>query len=202
MAFDENNYEPLPTEGEELPEESSNNRTFMIAVGILGGLILIAVACLGAVYVFGNSGANTAQVAAAAAAATQTEVANQIKMRQALTATSAAQQQPTATLSPTPTTTPPVSVASPTGTPDVVLTTAAGGAGPGTQIAATATVAAALTKAAEAQKAAVTAMPSPTRLAGTGIADEYGIPGLVVMALAFIIVILFARRLRFSPTLR
>jgi ascorbate-specific PTS system EIIC-type component UlaA len=82
-----------------------------------------------------------------------------------------------------------------------VLTTAAGGAGPGTQVAATATVAAALTKAADAQKT-VTAMPSPTRLAGTGIADEYGLPGMVVMALAFIIVILFARRLRTSPEMR
>ena len=35
-----------------LPEESNNNRTFMIAVGILGGIILISVACLGAVLVF------------------------------------------------------------------------------------------------------------------------------------------------------
>jgi len=200
MAFDENNYEALTTDGEDLPEESNNNRTFMIAAGILGGLILISVACLGAVYVFGNSGATSAQQQAAASNATQTEVARQAFMRQALTATFQA-AQPTATLSPTPTLTPPVAPPSPTGTPDIVLTTAAGGVNPGTQIAATSTVAAALTQAAAAQKAVttVTLIPVPTRLAGTGIADEYGIPGLVVMALAFIIVILFARRLRTSP---
>ena len=31
--------------------------------------------------------------------------------------------------------------------------------------------------------------------------DEFGLPGLVVMALAFVIVILLARRLRVAPTL-
>jgi hypothetical protein len=206
MAFDETNYEMPPETDGDLPEESSNNRTFMIAVGILGGLILISVACLGAVYLFSSRGANTAEAAVAASNATQTEVAKQVTIKQALTATALA-AQPTATLSPTPTVTPPIAPPSPTGTPDIVMTTAAGGSvgttapDPSTQAAATATVAAALTKAADAQKT-VTMIPIPTRLAGTGFADEYGIPGLVVMALAFIIVILFARRLRASPTTR
>jgi hypothetical protein len=34
---------------------------------------------------------------------------------------------------------------------------------------------------------------------GTGIADEYGLPGLIAMGLAFMIVILLARRLRSVP---
>jgi predicted ABC-type sugar transport system permease subunit len=66
----------------------------------------------------------------------------------------------------------------------------------GTQAAATATVGAAYTQAAAAQ---LTVLPTTTALAAGGIADEYGLPGLVVMALAFVIVILFARRLRTSP---
>ncbi|HKZ01945.1 MAG TPA: hypothetical protein VJ180_06890, partial [Pyrinomonadaceae bacterium] len=61
---------------------------------------------------------------------------------------------------------------------------------------ATATVAAALTQAAIAQ---LTVVATPTALPGTGIADEYGLPGLVVMAMAFMVVILLARRLRASP---
>ena len=68
---------------------------------------------------------------------------------------------------------------------------------PGTAAAATATVGAALTQAAVAQ---LTIVVTTTALPRTGIADEYGLPGLVVMALAFVIVILLARRLRVSPT--
>ncbi len=201
MAFDENNYETTPTDGEDLPEESNNNRTFMIAVGILGGLILISVACLGGVYLFGRGGSGTAPAdQELAAQATQTALSAQSFINQALTATFQAAILPTATLSPTPTSTPPVSLPSPTNTPDPAIATALGG-GVGTQAAATSTVAAALTQAAAAQKT-VAVLPSqtPSSLAKGGIADEYGLPGLVVMALAFIIVILFARRLRVSPT--
>jgi predicted ABC-type sugar transport system permease subunit len=67
----------------------------------------------------------------------------------------------------------------------------------GTQAAATATVGAAYTKAAAAE---LTVYPTTTALADGGFADDYGLPGLVVMALAFVIVILFARRLRTAET--
>lgn len=198
MAFDENNYE-MPADGEDLPEESNNNRTFMIAVGILGGLILISVACLGGVYLFGSKGASAAQQAQIVAA-TQTANAAKSSIQQSLTATFEASILPTATLSPTPTSTPPVSVPSPTNTVDPTLA-AALNVGSGTQIAATSTVQAALTQAAAAQQT-VAVLPSqtPSALAKGGVADEYGLPGLVVMALAFVIVILFARRLRVAPT--
>jgi hypothetical protein len=167
----------------------------MIAVGILGGLILVSVACLGVVYLFSSNSNNTAQQAQAAAA-TQTAIAAKNFINQALTATFQASILPTATLSPTPTATPPVSVPSATSTLVQALVPTTPAAGPGTQSAATATVAAALTQAAAAQK---TIMVTTTALPGTGIADEYGLPGLVVMALAFVIVILFARRLRAAP---
>ena len=193
MSFDETNTDDF---GEApLPEESNNNRTFMIAVGILGGIILISVACLGAVYVFSKQKAATTtqqQVDAVNAAGTATAVVNDI-INKSLTSTAGAIVLPTTTATLPPTATPPVHPASPTNTP--AQTTPIGLAG--TQFAATATVGAAYTQAALASK--FTAVPTTTALAGTGIADEYGLPGLVVMALAFVIVILFARRLRIAP---
>jgi len=192
MSFDDTNSDDF---GEApLPEESNNNRTFMIAVGILGGIILISVACLGGVYLFSKNKATAAsQTGDASAATTQTAVAVQLIIDQSLTATFQAAIVPTVTPTLQPTATLPVAPASPTNTPDP--------ANPiglvGTQAAATATVGAAYTQAALA--ASFTVVPTTTALAGTGFADEYGLPGLVVMALAFVIVILFARRLRTSP---
>ena len=119
MSFDETTTDDF---GESpLPEESNNNRTFMIAVGILGGIILISVACLGAVYLFSQNRA-ASQQEVAISAATQTAAA-----------------------------------------------------------------------------AELTVFPTTTALANGGFADDYGLPGLVVMALAFVVVILFARRLRNTP---
>jgi multisubunit Na+/H+ antiporter MnhB subunit len=189
MSFDEN---PTDDFGEApLPEESNNNRTFMIAVGILGGIILISVACLGAVYVFSQNRA-AGQQADAIAAATQTADAAMATVNAALTATFEAAILPTTTLTPSPTATSPVAQASATNTPDPSVPIGLAG----TQAAATATVGAAYTKAAAA---ALTVIPTTTALANGGFADDYGLPGLVVMALAFVVVILFARRLRTAP---
>ena len=189
MSFDETNTDDF---GEApLPEESNNNRTFMIAVGILGGIILISVACLGAVYVFSKQSRAATQQNDAASAATSTAVAVQEFINKSLTATVQAAILPTTTSTLPPTATPPVSVPSPTNTPDPANPIGLAG----TSVAATATVGKAYTQAAAAQ---LTVVPTTTALAGTGIADEYGLPGLVVMALAFVIVILFARRLRTS----
>jgi hypothetical protein len=175
-----------------LPEESNNNRTFLIAAGILGGIILISVACLAGVYVFTRQGSAAAEVAAATNAAAVTETA-QAFINDSLTATFDASILPTITSTATATMTPPVAQASPSRTPDPAMAGLSG-----TQIAATATVGAAYTQAAIASS--FTPMPTTTALAGTGFADEYGLPGLVVMALAFVIVILFARKLRTAET--
>ncbi|HEY6072453.1 MAG TPA: hypothetical protein VIV15_03445, partial [Anaerolineales bacterium] len=102
----------------------------------------------------------------------------------ALTATFQAQIVPTATLAPTQT--PVVAQPSPTLVPSTPTTDPA-----------TATVAAALTQAVMAQQ---TIVPTSSALPGTGIADEFGFPGLVVMALALVVVILLARRLRVGPS--
>jgi len=187
MSFEEPAFDENIPEGEELPEESSNNRTFLIAAGILGGIILIAVACLVGFIVL-NRGATQA-TDAASVAATETAIASSNFINDALTATAAASLLPTATQPPTAT--------SVVNLPTATTTSVADGNNASTQVAATATVGAALTQAAVAQ---LTIVPTTTALPQTGFVDDVGVPGLTVMALAFIIVILMARRLRFAPS--
>lgn len=192
MSFDEPNFDDF--EEAPLPEESNNNRTFLIAVGILGGIILISLACLVGVYLFGSQSRNAAQQQQQqqAAEATLTAQAASDFVSQALTATFEASILPTITLEPT--ITPVVSVPTATETPDPSEVSALDA---GTPAAATATVGAALTQAALAQ---LTIIPTTTGLPDTGFIDDFGVPGLVVMALAFMIVILLARSLRGAPT--
>lgn len=190
MSFDEPNFE----DGGDapLPEESNNNRTFMIAVSILGGIILISVACFAAVYLFGLRGRNAAvQQAQTNANATATAAAF---INGALTQTSEAQIiLPTTTSTPVPTSVVNVATATTANTPEAPQAAGLDS----TSVANTATIGAAYTQAAAAQLTGNP--PTTTALPGTGIADEFGLPGLVVMALAFVIVILLARRLRIAP---
>ena len=187
MSFEESNFDDTPEDGQ-LPEESNNNRTFLIAAGILGGIILLAFACIVGVYLYTQN--TTAQVEDQNTALTQTAVVNSNFINEALTATQQAALIPTATLQPTNTLV--VQVPTTTNTPDPNAVSQAG-----TPAAATATVGAALTQAAIAQ---LTIVPTTTGLPNTGFVDDVGVPGLVVMALAFMIVILIARRLRFAPS--
>ena len=163
------------------PPEESSNRTFLIAAGLLGGIVLLSLACLAGYYVFfvlpGQSGGqNTAN-----ARATQNA-----QVAIALSATAQAVAFPTATSTPLPTQTPVVAQATATSSSSAL-----------TPDPATATVAAALTQAAQAQ---LTTVPTSTALPGTGFADEYGAPGLVVLGVTLIAVIFLARRLRVAPT--
>lgn len=190
MSFDDNNFD-TPDEAP-LPEESNNNRTFLIAAGILGGIILISIACLVGVYLFSSQSRSTQQ--AQLVSATETAIANANFINQALTATFEASILPTATEPPTATAV--VNQATATSTPDPNATPGVLALDAGTPAAATATVAAALTQAAVAQ---LTIVPTSTLLPQTGLVEDIGVPGLAVMALAFIIVILLARRLRTAP---
>ena len=189
MSFDDNNFEEFD-EGP-LPEEGNNNRTFTVAVAILGGIILISIACLAGVYLFRNRGGSGGNTQIAAEAATQTAVAANNTINQALTATFQASILPTSTFTPQPTAV--VNVASETPTVDPAIAEALED---GTPAAATATVGAALTQAAVAQ---LTVVPTTTALPQTGLVEDVGVPGLAAMALAFVIVILLARRLRTAP---
>lgn len=173
---EEFNYETAP------PEESSN-RTFLIAAGILGGIVLLSIACLAGYALLILPGQRAANSAAIDAQAT-----TNAQIQGALTATMQAQLQPTATeIIPSATN---VLAQPPTATSQAFITN--------TPDPATATVAAALTQA-EAAQLAVAVQPTASAIPGTGIADEYGLPGLVAMGLAFMIVILLARRLRSVP---
>lgn len=160
------------------PPEESSNRTFLMAAGILGGIVLLSIACLAGYALLILPSQRAGQEQAATAQAVQNQ-----QVAQALTATAAALSFPTATATPLPTQTPVIAqpTAASTSTPDP----------------ATATVAAALTQAAQAQ---LTHLPTSTALPATGIADEYGAPGLVIAGMALIAVIFLARRLRTVPT--
>jgi hypothetical protein len=175
-------YEGDDVNLDETPPEESSNRTFYIIAAILGGLILLSLACVAGYVLL------VYQPAAQNRAAQQATLAAQnIQVEQGLTGTAvsvAATQTAFATPTLPPTNTPVFSTA--TATP-----TSASLSDP-----ATATVAAALTQAAQAQ---LTVIPTSTALPGTGFADEAGVPGLVIMAVALIVVIFLARRLRTAP---
>ncbi len=170
---DQSNLGPEP-----LPEESSN-RTFLIAAGILGGIVLLSLACLAGVYFFSILPSRQASNQQAAVLATQNA-----QVAQALTATFRAQSLATPT--PAPTDTPVLAEATATEIPAVTDTV----------LPETATVSAGLTQAAIAIQ---TIVPTSTALPKTGIADQLGYPGLVITAMVLVAVIFLARRLRASP---
>ncbi len=174
-------YEGDQSNLEAPPPEESSNRTFLIVAGILGGIVLLTIACFAVYALFIAPGQQKNQQQALAAQSTQNA-----QVQQALTSTAQALSLPTETLTPSPTFTPVVAVASATNTPSTT----------NTPDPSTATVAAALTQAAQAQ---LTVVPTSTALPGTGFADQYGAPGLVVMGMVLIAVIFLARRLR-TPT--
>lgn len=163
------------------PPEESGNRTFFWAAGGLGLLVLLSFLCIGGYYWFVLRPQTQARDAAQS-----TQVALNVAVGQGLTATAMSEQ-----LSKVPEASPTLE---PTNTPVIQQETeTVAPADPQT-----ATVAAALTQAAQAQLT-VTAMPTSTLLPNTGFIDDVGAPGLVVMSIALVIVILLARRLRSSP---
>lgn len=190
--FEDNDQTPF--EEEEQPAEESSNRNFFIIAGILIGIVCLSVVGLGyyALQVLPQQSnvRNTEQAAL---------VEQNVEVAQALTQAMQSEllsQTPLATATLPPTNTPPVAQASPTGTPAPETVAAASTSDPQT-----ATVAAALTQAAQAQLT-VTFLPTSTALPTSGFADEAGLPGLVAMTIALVVVILLARRLRATPTAR
>jgi len=186
MAFTET--EDLEEEQEEQTTPGSSNRNFWIIFGVLGGILLLALICMAVYAVFilperhedarNQNATAIAQSTAIALSNTQTEVASRF------TPTS----RPTNTPLPSPTITPLMSggveAAAPTETSvDEVMETRVAMV---TEAAMTAEAVAALTQAA------------PTALPTTGFADEVGMPGLLALAVVFVVVIFLVRRLRAS----
>jgi hypothetical protein len=175
----------LNYEDEETPPEESSNRTFLIAAGILGGIVLLSIACLAGYALVILPQQRAAQTGEQSAQATQNAQINE-----ALTATGVAfdlSQTPQATETLLPTDTPVVAQPTATNTLEFTLTPDP----------ATATVAAGLTQLAAST---ATIVVTTTALPISGFADEVGLPGLVIAAIALVAVIFLARRLRASPT--
>ena len=176
--------------GEPLPEESSN-RTFLIVAGVLGGLLVLSMICLGAYALVIAPQQQERQVQQA------TDIAlENTQVAQSLTETAQAEDasptpEPSDTPTPTeePTATPTEVVVMPTDTPFTTLSTTE---------AQTATAEAQATADAEQQE--VTPTPTPTALPATGFADEAGLPGLLAVGAALVLVLVLARRMRGATT--
>ena len=176
----------LNFDDEETPPEESNNRTFLIAASVLGGIVLLSLICLG-VYAL----VILPQQRAAQQTGEQNALATQnAQVNEALTATGVAfdlSQTPQATETLMPSDTPVVAQPTATNTLEFTLTP-----DPATE-----TVAAGFTQLAESTS---TVIATTTALPTSGIADEFGLPGLVIAAIVLVVVIFLARRLRASPT--
>jgi len=161
------------------PPEESNNRTFLIAAGGMGLLVLLAFLCV-AGYVLLNRNTGQSNEATAQAQATIQEATIQAGLTQTMSAQELLQLEQSPTVEPT-------------NTPVIAEATATFTETPNP---ATATVGAAFTQIAISTQ---TIIPTSTALPNTGFADDVGIPGMFAMALAFVIVIFLVRRLRVVP---
>ena len=189
--FDDLEFEEVGGE-ESISSSRGSNRTFLIVAGILGGILLLALLAIAAYAVLILPSRDTGQQTQAAeiiatntAIAEQaqlTAIAKQVTVTPTFTATSAPTDTPTPSLTPSSTSTP---VLAPTNTP----TPDDGTPDP----AASATVAALLT-----QQAAggATLVPTATALPDTGFADDFGVPGLALIAGVLMVIIILSRRLR------
>jgi hypothetical protein len=180
--FDQGNDPNLTPTDTQPPAEEGNNRTFLIAAGILAGVVFLSIVCL-AIYalVIGP------RTAANRAAQQATLEAHNLQIGQAMTATAEVAAW-------TPTALPPLPTA--TGTPVVAQALAS----PTSMYdSLTATMAALYTQAAISQLTPTSTLVAPLSLPKGGFADEFGIPGLVMMAAVLLVVIFLARRLRTSP---
>lgn len=207
--------EPESTEPEEQPEGGEgNNRTFLIAAIILGGIVLLSLICMAvyALLILPGQRANAKMTEDANAVAyTQTASVDQLTAEAALF---------TPTLPPTE-----MATLAPTETPVVVFATDTPSLLP-TSDPATATVQALQTQLAISQSTATAQMQATTsgtpkaaaalrgagtgtpgtpgaaatnQLAKTGFADEVGLPGLFILSIILVAIILLARRLRQTP---
>ncbi len=166
---------------EAAPPEESGNRTFLLVAGVLGGLVLLAILCLVAYFIFSNA---TNRQAASTANALVTQQAATVQVGVSQTAVAQALAETAAVTSTVPPTNTPV-IAEATLTPSP------------TSDPATMTVAAAFTQLAVSTQ---TVIATSTALPTTGIGDEIGAPGLLAMAVALVLVIFLVRRLRTAPS--
>jgi hypothetical protein len=179
--------------GEEKPPNRNGNRTFLIIAGTLGGIIVLALLCIGGLALFRYlPNQRATQNAIATKAAQDTAVALSASQTASVpTVTATATRQPTYTPTNTraPTNTP-IIVIAPTKSPTVDIAIATRDALL-TQIALTAT--------SSIMQASPTPLrPTTTALPPTGIGDELGTPGLLIAGIVLVMVIFLMRKLRMA----
>jgi uncharacterized membrane protein YeiB len=181
--------------GEEKPPNKNGNRTFLIIAGTLGGIIVLALLCIGGLALFRYlPNQRATQNAIATKAAQDTAVAfsaSQTASVPTATATRQPTYTPTNTRAPTNT---PVIVIAPTKSPTVDIAIATRDALL-TQIALTAT-SSIIQPSPTTLRLTTTTLPTTTALPPTGIGDELGTPGLLIAGIVLIMVIFLMRRLR------
>lgn len=198
--FDNLDFEDVSSE-ETISTSRGSNRSFLIVAGILGGILLIALLAIAAyavLYLPNRDTGQQTQVAginatntAVAEQAQQTAVARQISLTPTFTATLPPTDTPTIT--PSSTSTP---VLAPTNTPEPVDDeTPDASPDPATE-----TVAALLTQQAAGGGDEPTLVPTSTALPDTGFADDFGVPGLLLVAGVLMVIIILSRRLRTSTS--
>ena len=195
--FDNLEFEEMDSE-ETIATSKGSNRTFLVVAGILGGILLIALLAIAGYALVILPGRDTGQQTQVAEInATNTAIAEgaqltALVMRGTITPTFTATLPPaTETLTPAPTNTATATpVLAPTNTPEPTSE--------GTQDPETATVAALLTQ--QAEEGEETPIPTATALPETGFADDFGVPGLLLVAGVLMVVIILSRRLRVSST--
>jgi hypothetical protein len=162
-------------------DKSRSSRTFITAVAGIGGLLILSLICLGLyTLVIAPRQREAREQRPTEIALTNTEIARRLT-EMAGTEISPADVDtatPTATTTPSPTATEGAITATPTvtNTPEPSETP--------------------LVATAQATQRAVTPTSTPTALPGTGFADDIGIPGMLLLAAAMVIVIFVARHLR------
>ena len=174
--------DPSRTPDPQQPSGESSNRTFMIAVGVLGGLVLLTILAVLA-YVFFVGPNLTAQKTNQQA----TIEAHNAEIQAAMTSTMMASLW-TATPLPSPVV---MGTNTPSPTPVVNIPT-------GTSIydPLTATMAALYTEAANSALTPTSTLVGPGGLPEGGIGDKFSYGGLLLAAAALVVVIFLARRLR------
>jgi hypothetical protein len=171
-------------EDEEVSEGESDNRTFWIVAGGLGIILVLALVCMVVYAMVILPGRREAQ-------STQAAEINAQNTQVAMAAEMTAQAQ-VWTYTPTVTNTPAPATVTSSPTPVLAPTDTPAGSEP-TEDPRTATVSALLTQQAGG---GLTTTPTTTQLPNTGFADDFGIPGMIALAAALVVVIFLARRLR------
>jgi cytoskeletal protein RodZ len=196
--LDENNNPVMSDIPEAQPPEEKSNRTFLIVGGIMAGLVFLTLVCM-AIYFLLILPRTTAQ-----RSATQTAVSKaNAQVIQQMTATAGAALwtatlPPTALPSPSASPVPPTPTLSPTPVIAVNTATVTETTDPATLNAMQTQLSGQMTSTALALAASGGAT-TPSVMPQTGFFDEFGLPSLIILAIALVAVIFLARRMRKAP---